>query len=88
MSANAHKRLNISDNFVVPYTANKSWDILSSSFAENNVTVNIGVNTTNSLFDPINEYQTNGQYDRLVYNSINLSYYPNYLPYLVSTQSL
>ena len=88
MSANVHKRLNISDNFVVPYTANKSWDILSSSFAENNITVNIGINSTSSLFDPINEYQTNGQYDRLVYNSVNTIYYPNFLPYLVSTQSL
>ena len=88
MSANTFKRLNVSDNFVVPYTANKTWDILSSSFAEKNITVNVGVNTTNSLFDPINEYKTNGQYDRLVYNSVNLVYYPEFLPYLISTQSL
>ena len=87
MSANAYKRLNISDNFVVPYTANKSWDILSSSFAANSITVNVGINTTNSLFDPINEYKTNGQYDRLVYNSVNTSYYPNFLPYQRSTSS-
>lgn len=87
MSANSYKRLNVSDNFVVPYTANKSWDILSSSFAENSIIVNVGIDTTNSLFDPINEYKTNGQYDRLVYNSINTSYYPNFLPYQVSTSS-
>jgi hypothetical protein len=87
MSANAYKRLNISDNFVVPYTANKSWDILSSSFAEKSITINVGINTTNSLFNPINEYKTNGQYDRLVYNSVNTIYYPNSLPYQVSTSS-
>ena len=88
MSANAYKRLSISDNFVIPYTANRSWDILSSSFAANNITVNVGINTTNSLFDPINEYKTNGQYDRLVYNSVNLTYYPDFLPYVLSTSSL
>jgi hypothetical protein len=88
MSANAYKRLNVSDNFVVPYTANKTWDILSSSFAENSITVNIGTNATSSLFNPTDEYNTNGQYDRLVYNSINLIYYPEFLPYTVSTQSL
>ena len=88
MSANTLKRLNISDNFVVPYTANKIWDISSSSFADNKIIVNVGINTTNSLFDPINEYKTNGQYDRLVYNMINFTYYPGFLSYTVSTQSL
>jgi hypothetical protein len=87
MSANAFKRFNISDVFIVPYTANKTWNLPSSSFTENNIIINVGVNTTKSLFDPINEYKTNGQYDRLVYNSINLTYYPNFLPYQVSTSS-
>jgi hypothetical protein len=80
MSANIYKRLNVSDTFVVPYTANKSWDISSSSFAESRIVVNIGVNKSGSIFDPNVEYVTNGQYERLVYNSINLSYYPNFLP--------
>jgi len=88
MSANTFKRLNVSDNFVVPYTANKTWDVLSSSFAENNITVNVGTNITSSLFNPVSEFNTNGKYDRLVYNSVNLIYYPDFLPYTVSTQSL
>lgn len=88
MSANTFKRLNISDNFVVPYVANKIWDISSSLFADNKIVVNVGINTTNSLFDPISEYKTNGQYDRLVYNMVNTTYYPGFLPYTVSTQSL
>lgn len=88
MSANTFKRLNVSDNFVVPYTANKLWDISSSSFAANKIVINVGIKHTSSLFDPVNEYKTNGQYDRLVYNMINSKYYPGFLPYTVSTQSL
>ena len=80
MSANTFKRLNVADTFVVPYTANKSWDIESSSFAENRIVVNVGVNHSESIFDPTTDYITNGQYDRLLYDSINLVYYPNFLP--------
>jgi hypothetical protein len=80
MSANIYKRFNVSDTFVVPYTANKSWDIDSGSFADNRIVVNIGVNKSGSIFDPNTEFITNGQYERLVYNSINLNYYPNFLP--------
>lgn len=87
MSTNAFKRFNVSDTFVLPYTANKTWDIISSSFVENKVVVNIGVNTTQSTFNPVSEYKTNNQYDRLVYNSINLTYYPNFLPTASSTAS-
>ena len=80
MSANTFKRLNISDNFVVPYTVNKTWDISSPLFADNKIVVNIGVNLSGSIFNPTTEYLTNGQYDRLVYNSVNLTYYPGYMP--------
>ena len=79
MSANVFKRLNVADTFVVPYTANKSWDIVSGSFAEKRIIVNVGVNYT-GIFDPNTEYNTNGQYDRLVYDSINMVYYPTFLP--------
>lgn len=84
----AFKRINVSDSFVVPYTANKSWNIASESFADNQITFNIGVKNTNSVFDPINEFRTNGQYDRLVYDSVNTVYYPNFLPRYRSTSSL
>ena len=80
MSANVYKRLSVSDTFVVPYTANKSWDISSGSFADHRIVVNLGVNYSGSIFDPNSEYITNGQYDRLVYNSINMTYYPKFLP--------
>lgn len=80
MSANVYKRLSVSDTFVVPYTANKSWDIPSESFADHRIVVNLGVNYSGSIFDPNSEYMTNGQYDRLVYNSINMTYYPKFLP--------
>ena len=43
MSANVYKRLSVSDTFVVPYTANKSWDISSGSFADHRIVVNLGV---------------------------------------------
>lgn len=87
MSANVYKRLNVSDTFVVPYTANKSWDISSSSFAENKIKINIGVNMSGSLFDPTTEYLTNGQYERLVYDSIRLAYYPSFQPRVLETGS-
>ena len=83
----AFKRINVSDSFVVPYTANKSWNILSSSFAAHQIDVNIGVKNTSSVFDPIGEYNTNGQYDRLIYDSVNTTYYPNFLPTHINTSS-
>jgi hypothetical protein len=79
MSANVFKRLNVADTFVAPYTANKSWEITSASFSDKKIVVNIGVNKKNTAFDPTTEYITNNQYDRLVYDSINLIYYPNFL---------
>jgi len=80
MSANVYKRLNVSDTFVVPYTANKTWNIPSSSFAENKILINIGVNMSGSIFNPTTEYIVNGQYERLVYDSIRLAYYPSFIP--------
>jgi hypothetical protein len=74
------KRINVSDSFVVPYVANKSWDILSSSFNEKQIIVNVGVNITSSVFDPNSENNTNGSYDRLIYDVVNSTYYPNFLP--------
>lgn len=87
MSANVYKRLNVSDTFVVPYTANKSWDIESASFADNKIVVNIGVNYSESIFDPNSDYFTNNQYDRLVYDTINMIYYPSFLNRYIDTSS-
>jgi hypothetical protein len=82
------KRINTSDYFVVPYTANKSWNIKSESLADNQITVNAGVKFTSSLFDPYNEFETNGQYDRLVYDMVNTTFYPNFLPTYINTSSM
>ena len=87
MSANTYKRLSVSDTFVVPYTANKSWDIESASFADNRIVVNIGVNYSGSPFDPTTENFTNNQYDRLVYDTINMIYYPSFLSRYIDTSS-
>ena len=84
----AFKRINVSDSFIVPYTANKSWSIPSESFSSYGITFNIGINNTSSLFDPYAEYSTNGQYDRLVYDSVNTTYYPTFLPKYVNTSSM
>ena len=83
----AFKRINVSDYFVVPYTANKSWNIKSGSLADYQITVNPGVKFTSSLFDPHNELETNDQYDRLVYDMVNTTYYPDFLPTYVDTSS-
>jgi len=87
MSANVYKRLNVSDTFVVPYTANKSWDITSESFAANRINVLVGINHSGSTFNPTSEYISNNQYDRLVYDSVNLTYYPNFLPRYINISS-
>jgi uncharacterized protein (TIGR02145 family) len=89
MPASTFKRLNISDNFVVPYTANKTWDIPSDSFDKRRIVWNVGINYgSSSIFSPQEYWITNGEYDRLVYNSINLLYYPNFLPTSSNTSSL
>ena len=83
----AFKRINTSDSFVVPYTANKSWNIPSESLADYQITINIGVKDSTSVFNSTNDLKTNGQYDRLVYDSINTTYYPSFLPKFVNTSS-
>jgi hypothetical protein len=82
----AFKRINVSDSFVVPYTANKSWNIPSASLASYQITINRGVKNTGS-FDP-NETLVSNQYPSLVYDVINTSYYPDFLPRYVNTSSM
>jgi hypothetical protein len=82
------KRINVSDSFVVPYTANKSFDFTSESFSSNQLFVNIGTKTDRSFFDPNSEYKSNYQYDSLVYSAINNIYYPSFLPTSSDNSSL
>jgi hypothetical protein len=82
----AFKRISVSDSFVVPYTANKSWNIPSASLADYQITINRGVKNTSS-FNP-NETTSSNQYPSLVYNTINVSYYPNFIPGYINTSSM
>lgn len=84
----AFKRISVSDSFVVPYTANKTWSISSDNFNNYQISVNIGVKYTGSTFSPTSENKSNGQYDRLVYNSINTIYYSDFLPRYINTSSM
>jgi len=95
----AYKRLSKSDIIVTPFTANKQWNVLSSSLSSSNINVYKGV--SGSLYDYNTTYDD--QYQTLVYKSAEQLYYRNYTTYvsesnysssffvnngLISTQSL
>jgi len=82
----AFKRISVSDSFVVPYTANKSWNVSFNDFNNYQITVNKGTKTTGT-FSP-NEATSSKQYNRLVYNAVNTSYYPDFLPKYINTSSM
>lgn len=73
----AFKRINKSDVFVLPYTANKHWSFDSGSLSSNNIFVYTGVRDQ-SLFDPDNDAQENNQYSKLVFNTINHMFYQEF----------
>jgi len=82
----AFKRISVSDSFVVPYTANKSWDVSFNDFNNYQITINKGTKTTGT-FSP-NEATSSKQYNRLIYNAVNTSYYPDFLPKYINTSSM
>jgi hypothetical protein len=84
------KKLSRQDVTYVPYTANKRWVITSSSLSiSGSFSVYAGTNITgtfqpsNSLIDP----KSNGQYERLIYSTINHMFYQAFSGSL-NTQSL
>lgn len=84
----AFKRISVSDSFVVPYTANKSWNIPYASLYNKQITINTGTNYgVNHTFSPF-ETTSSGQYNSLVYRAVNTTYYPNFLPKYVNTSSM
>lgn len=87
MAYSAWKRLNNGDVFVVPYTANKSYNITASDFSANQIVINVGINTS-STFDPNTSYKTNGQYDFLVYRSVLSNYYSEFFNNTHQTSSI
>ena len=79
----AYKKLNPAEIKSVPYVANKQYEYDSSSYAENNIQTYIGeyipVNT-DQPFDAVNDnLTTDGNYRRLIYESIRHLYYQNYI---------
>jgi hypothetical protein len=91
------KKLSNSDVTHGPYIANKQWTLpynttSSNGYVGNDSYFNVykGTNITgtfvsnNASIDPI----TNGQYERLVYNSINHIFYQDYSGSLLNTSSI
>lgn len=83
----AFKSINASDAIVLPYVANKSWVINSNQIPSDDVNIYIGKNVTGS-FNPDTDPVTNGEYERLIYATINHYFYHDYPSYIVNTQSL
>jgi hypothetical protein len=75
----AFKKLSKSDVTVVPYAANKQWNLIQCSYPTSSeyFTIYKGTNVTGS-FNPDTDPITNDQYERLVYNQINHLFYQTY----------
>ncbi len=73
------KRLKTSDVVLSPYVANKTWNFLYNSYvsSSNGIRVYKGTKITGA-FDFDNDPVTEGQYERLVYDSINQLFYQSY----------
>lgn len=75
----AFKKLSKSDVTVVPYAANKQWNLIQCSYPTSSeyFTIYKGTNVTGS-FNPDTDPITNDQYERLVYDQINHLFYQTY----------
>ena len=83
------KKLSTQDVFVVPYTANKNWDLNFNCVPQDGelFTIYKGKNLTGSI-DLVNGPVTEGQYEALVYRNINHLYYQYASSSALNTQSL
>jgi len=71
------KRLNNADIVELPYVANKLWSYTACNLNTNNIVVLSGKKMSGS-FNPDNESKFGGQYERLVYDSINHLFYQKF----------
>jgi hypothetical protein len=83
------KKLSKSDVTVVPYHANKQWNLSYCPYPTSStyLTIYKGTNIVNSIFSTESDPVTEGQYERLVYSQINQLYYQDYTASL-NTHSL
>jgi len=73
MSDTVLKRLNVSDTFTIPYTANKLWSVPSSSFSNEGIYFGVGRLTSSILITDYNN-------ENLLYKSVLVNYYPEFYP--------
>lgn len=71
------KRLNNADIVELPYVANKLWSYTACNLNTNNIVVLSGKKMSGS-FNPDTESKFGGQYERLVYDSINHLFYQKF----------
>jgi hypothetical protein len=83
------KKLNTPDVFVVPYTANKNWDLDFACVPQDGAyfTIFKGKNITGSI-DLVDGPVTETQYESLVYRQINHLHYQSTSASYLSSQSL
>jgi hypothetical protein len=83
------KKLSTSDVFVVPYTANKNWDLTFACVPQDGAyfTIFKGKNLINNI-DLVNGPITEAQYESLVYRQINHLYYQYHSSSILDSHSL
>lgn len=83
------KKLSTQDIFVVPYTANKNWDIDFNCVPQDGAyfTIYKGKNLVGNI-DLVNGPITEGQYESLVYRNINHLYYQYASSSILNSHSL
>ena len=77
-----YKTLSSNDTTLTSYISNKLWEVKNSLLSENGITVYVGENIPININNPFNpdtdSISTNGEYRRLLYDSIRHLYYENY----------
>lgn len=82
----AFKSINSSDVITIPYIANKNWIVSYSDLDKYDIKIYSG-KKADGLFNPDVEDVSNGEYERLIFESINHSFYQNYSGSLLETSS-